>query len=78
MANLTDYFARRDADLPKPKYHYGDRVFGRWNNVPFAGSVVREQNRQLLVLLDLPFKYEDQVHNIVRVSRNDVDLLKVL
>jgi CRISPR/Cas system CMR-associated protein Cmr3 (group 5 of RAMP superfamily) len=76
MANYAEYFAARDADLPKPKYNYGDRVFGRWNKVPFIGSVVREQNKNLLIQVDLPIKHKDNIHNILHISRLDVTLLK--
>ncbi len=76
MPNYAEYFAARDADLPKPKYNYGDRVFGRWNQVPFIASVIREEDRMVLVQTDLPVKHEGQLHNILTLSRTDVSLLK--
>lgn len=76
MASYAEYFAARDADKPKPKYNYGDRVFGRWNKVPFVASVIREENKAVLVQTDLPLKHDDQIHNILRLSRTDVTLLK--
>ena len=76
MANYAEYFAARDADLPKYKYNYGDRVFGRWNKIPFIAMVVREEDRKVLVHSDLPIKHDDQIHNILKLSRADVTLLK--
>lgn len=76
MANYADYFAARDADTPKPKYVYGDRVFGHWNKIPFIGSVVREQEKNVLVHTDLPIIRGEYVHSILTLSRTDVKLLK--
>jgi hypothetical protein len=76
MANYAEYFAARDADLPKPKYNYGDRVFGHWNKIPFIASVIREEHKTVLVQTDLPVMYEEQTHNILKLSRADVKLLK--
>jgi hypothetical protein len=76
MANYAEYFAARDADLPKPKYNYGDRVFGHWNKIPFIASVIREEHKAVLVQTDLPVKHDSQIHNILKLSRADVKLLK--
>lgn len=78
MANYAEYFAARDADLPKPKFVYGDRVFGHWNKIPFVASVIREENKVLLLQTDLPVRYEQTNHSILRLSRTDVKLLKEL
>jgi len=76
MANYAEYFAARDADKPKPKFNYGDRVFGHWNKIPFIGSVIREEDKVVLVQTDLPVKHEEQLHNILKLARMDVKLLK--
>jgi hypothetical protein len=76
VASLTDYFAKRDADKPKAKYHIGDRVFGRWNKIPFVASVLREEDMNVLVQTDLPLKHNDVYHNILKLARNDVKLMK--
>lgn len=76
MANYAEYFAARDADKPKPKFNYGDRVFGHWNRIPFIGSVIREEDKIVLVQTDLPVKHEEQLHNILKLARMDVKLLK--
>ena len=72
MSNLTDYFVRRDADLPEPKYRSGDRVSGRWNGIPFVGSVVRETAPMVMIHVDLPIKHEGTVYNIISVNLQDI------
>jgi hypothetical protein len=54
---------------------YGNRVFGYWNKIPFVGMVVREEEKIVLVHVDLPFKYEDIIQNILHIARKDVTLL---
>jgi len=78
MSNLADYFARRDADLPRPKYNSGDRVFGHWNRIPFIGSVVREIAPLVMIQVDLPVKYEGTVHNIISPKLKDIKRLEVM
>jgi len=68
MVTQTDQFLQRDKDLPKPKYNYGDRVFGKLNKVPLVGMVIREVEGDVLVHSDLPLRVEGQVRNIVSVS----------
>jgi hypothetical protein len=75
MASYAEYFAARDADKSKPKYVRGDRVFGRWNQIPFIASVIREEDKNILVQTDLPITYNNAIHNILKVSRNDVKRL---
>jgi hypothetical protein len=76
VASLTDYFAKRDADKPKPKFQIGDRVFGRWNKIPFVASVLREEDKNVLVFTDLPLKHNDVYCNVIKLARADVKLLK--
>jgi len=76
MANYAEYFAARDADKPRPKYNSGDRVFGRWNKIPFIAMVVREEDKKVLVHSDLPIKHDEQIHYILKLPRTDVQLLK--
>lgn len=76
MPNYAEYFAKRDEDKAKPLYNSGNRVFGRWNRVPFIGSVIREEDQVVLVQTDLPLKHNDQLHNILKVAQKDVKLLK--
>jgi hypothetical protein len=78
MANYAEYFERKSAELPKPKFNSGDRVFGRWNKIPFIGSVVRNQDKIVLVHLDLPLKHNNVIHNVLRLAQMDVTLLKTM
>lgn len=78
MSSLTQYFERRDADLPRPKYNSGDRVSGHWNRIPFVGTVVREIAPLAMIQVDLPIKYEGAVHNIISPQLKDVKRLVVI
>lgn len=76
MSSLTRYFENRDADLPKPKYNSGDRIFGRWNRIPFIASVVREESGEVLVHSDFPVQHAGEISYILRLPIKDVKLLK--
>mgnify|MGYP003351697135 CR=1 FL=1 len=82
MASLTDYFARRDADKPKRKYDIGDRVFGKWNKIPFVGSVGNDtviseiEGPRISIHLDLPIKYKDKIYTILFVKHKDIAYYK--
>lgn len=75
MGNLTDYFNKT---IPKPRYHFGDRVDGVYQGVPFVGTVGTDNIRNLLegprvcIQLDLPFEIDSVVHNIIRVQYKDI------
>jgi len=79
MGNLTDFF---NETIPKPRYQFGDRVEGTYQGVPFVGTVGADNIRNLsegprvTVSLDLPFKLDDVVHNIVRVGYKDIKGLR--
>lgn len=77
MASLAEYFAKRDADLPKAKFEIGDRVFGFWNKLPVAGSVLRDVEAEVLIQADLPIKYKDGYFTILTLKQKDVKLLKI-
>ena len=76
MASLAEYFANRDADLPKEKFYIGDRVFGFWNKIPVAGSVLRDVEAEVMIQTDLPVKFENGHFTILKVPQKDVKLLK--
>ena len=75
MSSLTEYFEK---NAYKPKYLIGDRVFGRWNNVPFVGTVGNDRNKvggeepEILVHLDLPLAFNSQIYNILLVKHKDI------
>jgi hypothetical protein len=79
MSNLAQYF---EANRYKPKWAIGDRVQGKWNKIPFVGTVGNDtlinnlQGPRVSVHLDLPVKYQGQVHNILFVKPGDIKEFK--
>ena len=75
MGNQTDYFNRIGY---KPKWFIGDRVFGKWNKIPFVGSVGNDtvineiEGPRITIHLDLPIKFNNQVHHVVVVKHKDI------
>lgn len=81
MGTIAEYFENR---RHKPTYYPGDRVFGRFNKIPFIGTVgndtlFNEEEGPILVInLDLPLKYKGNYHNVIRIKHKYVKLLKAL
>jgi hypothetical protein len=79
MGNQTDYFNRIGY---KGTWEIGDRVFGRWNKIPFVGTVGNDRlinhidGPEITIHLDLPIKYKDKVHNILIVKHKDIKAYK--
>ena len=74
MTNPRDY---------KAKYNIGDRVSGKWNKIPFVGSVgndrvVSEAGPEVTIHLDLPILYNGKTHRILVVKHRDIRPLLVL
>ena len=76
MSTLTEQFAK---DAYKPKYFIGDRVFGHWNKIPFAGTVGNDRNKvggdpnpEVIVHLDLPIVFKDTEYSVIIVKHKDV------
>ena len=74
MGTQTDYFERIGY---KPKYFLGDRVHGKWNSIPFVGTigndrVIDNTGPQIIVHLDLPIVFDKQVYNLIIVKHKDV------
>ena len=80
MGNNTDYFNRVGY---KPKYFLGDRVLGKWNKIPFIGTVGNDtlineiEGPRISIHLDLPIKYKDQVRTVIFVKHKDIKKLTV-
>lgn len=78
MTNYADYF---EAKAYKPKYEIGDRLFGKWNKIPFIGTVGNDRlineidGPEITIHLDLPIKYENQFRGIIVVKHKDVKKL---
>ena len=79
MGNQTDYFNRIGY---KSVYSIGDRIKGKWNGIPFVGTVGNdtlinhEEGPRITVHLDLPIKYEGKLHNFIVVKHNAVSVYK--
>jgi len=79
MGTQTDYFNRIGY---QPKYHLGDRVFGKWNKIPFVGTVGNDRQLnerdgpEITIHLDLPIKYKDVIHNFIIVKHKDIKAYK--
>ena len=79
MGNQTEYFERTEY---KPEYHIGDRVFGYWNDIPFAGTVGNDtlislvEGPRISIHLDLPIRYEGIVKTMLIVKHKDVRRMK--
>lgn len=74
MGSQTDYFERIGY---KPQYFIGDRVFGKWNKIPFIGTVgndrvVSNEGPEITIHLDLPIKYKDEVKTFIIVKHKDI------
>lgn len=75
MGTLTDYFMK---NAYKHTYDIGDRVGGKWNGIPFVGSVgndrlvSEDRGPEITIHLDLPIKYDGIIHNIIIVKHKDI------
>ena len=79
MGNQTEYFERI---AYQPEYSIGDRVFGHYHGIPFAGSVGNDtlinhvQGPRISIHLDLPIRLEGAVKNVIIVQHKDVRRMK--
>jgi hypothetical protein len=75
MASLAEYFKQ---NRYQAKYDIGDRVFGKWNKIPFVGTVGNDtvinenEGPRITVHLDLPIKYQDKVYTVIIVKHKDI------
>jgi hypothetical protein len=75
MGNQTDYFERIGY---KPTWHLGDRVIGKWNKIPFVGTVGNDtlineiEGPRISVLLDLPIKFDKKYYYVIIVKHKDI------
>jgi hypothetical protein len=79
MGNQTEYFERIGY---RPEYVIGDRVFGHWNDIPFAGTVGNDtlisnaEGPRISIHLDLPIRYNSQTKTVIIVTHKDVKRMK--
>ena len=75
MGNQSDYFERIGY---KPEYFIGDRVIGKWNQIPFVGTVGNDtlinniEGPRISIHLDLPIKFDNVVYNVIIVKHRDI------
>jgi hypothetical protein len=79
--NLAEYFA---ANRPKARYTIGDRVEGKYQGVPYVGTVGSDVMRNetegpmVTVHLDLPLKTKTETHmHFIRVAYKDIKGLRI-
>lgn len=80
MGNLSDYFSK---NAYKPTYEIGDRVFGKFNGVPFIGTVGNDRvvslaGPEITILLDLPIKIDGILKSVIIVKHKQVKRLKLI
>ena len=79
MGNQTAYFERTGY---KPDFWIGDRVFGHYNGIPFAGTVGNDtlinhiQGPRISVHLDLPIRLAGQTKTVIIVQHADIRPMK--
>lgn len=78
--NQTEYFNNIGY---KHVYELGDRIIGKWNKIPFVGTVgndrvIDDTGPQIVVHLDLPIRIDNVNHNVIIVKHKDVKRLNVL
>jgi hypothetical protein len=75
MPSLAEYFKEHRYS---GKYSIGDRVIGKWNKIPFVGTVGNDtlineiEGPRISIHLDLPIKYKDTVHRVIIVKHKDI------
>jgi len=79
MSSLAEYF---EANRPKPKYKFGDRVEGTYKGIPYVGSAYTDNMRNetegpmVSIHLDLPIKIDSVWHNNIRVTYKQIKGLR--
>ena len=75
MGNQTDYFNRIGYQAV---WDIGDRVFGKWNKIPFVGTVGNDRllnlrdGPEITVNLDLPIRFDNRIYNFIIVKHKDI------
>ena len=79
MPTLAEYFK---INRYSGKYSIGDRVIGKWNKIPFVGTVGNDtlindiEGPRISIHLDLPIKYKDVVYRVIIFKHKDITLYK--
>ena len=78
MGNLSDYFER---NAYKPKWFIGDRVSGKYQGIPFIGTVGNDtvisliEGPRVTIHLDLPMKVDKEYKSFIIVKPKDIKRL---
>lgn len=81
MSNYAEYFEK---NRYKATWSIGDRVFGKYNKIPFVGSVGNDtlinelEGPRVSIHLDLPMLINGVRRDIVIVKPTDIKRLKPL
>lgn len=76
---LAEYFS---LNRYQAKYNIGDRIIGKYNKIPFVGTVGNDtqineiEGPRISVHLDLPLKHDNKWHTIIFIKHKDVKLFK--
>ena len=79
MASLAEYFKLHRY---QSVYDIGDRVIGKWNKIPFVGTVGNDtqineiEGPRISIHLDLPIKFENKLYTVIIVKHKDVKYFK--
>ena len=79
MPSLAEYF---EANRPRPKYKFGDRVEGVHKKIPYVGTAYTDNMRNELegplvsIHLDLPMKIGKEWHYYIRVAYKEIKGLR--
>ena len=79
VMNLAEYFK---LNRYQAKYDIGDRVIGKWNKIPFVGTVGNDtlinetEGPRISIHLDLPIKYQDKIYTVIIVKHKDIKIYK--
>ena len=82
MASLAEYFK---LNRYQSVYDIGDRVIGKWNKIPFVGTVGNDRlinnidGPEITIHLDLPMRLTSGLTSFIIVKHKDIkQLLKEL
>jgi len=79
MSTLAEHF---EANRPKPRYKFGDRVEGVYQGMPWVGTAYTDNMRSELegpmvsIHLDLPMKIDSVWYHNIRVKYEDIKGLR--
>jgi hypothetical protein len=75
MPSYAEYFQK---NTYKPRFYLGDRIRGKWCNVPFTGVVSidtlidTDEGPYVIVTLDLPMKIDGKYLTMLKVKHSDL------